>query len=82
MIKRERKKKTNFEEEISEITCDRCTKDLGSSLYEIQGAYFIPCSSWWSWMSDTDYEFTQIVMCDDCWTFFYDEFIRDPVKKT
>lgn len=80
MIKTESKKVEEFKDFITSIICDRCQDDLGDELYNIKGAYFIPSSTWCSWMDGTEYERTQIVLCDVCWTEFFDNFIFDHLK--
>ena len=82
MLKKTQKKVETTEDVIESIICDRCQKNMGNNLNDYLGAHFIPSSSWSSWLSDTDYEFTRVDLCDECWTIFYDEFIFDHLKHT
>lgn len=81
MIKTKLVKKEIEEEEIKSINCDRCNKDLGDKIYHYKGGHFIPSFPWNSYFSDSDYELTRIVLCDDCWNHFYNNFIIDPIGK-
>jgi len=65
---------------VAQITCDRCQKDMGNDEHQYGGGKFTPSFTWDSRFDSSDYEYVEIVMCDECWELFCETFIFDHIK--